>query len=152
MIRRHQVFLDTQAELSVIVYSGRSVASPAAETVIAGNSFQMTQNSTEVIIDWAGLQSIGVGKPKIRKGTWILDSTMLSGAGLPEPHGYFYRVIGVTELGGTQMSLELQTPARVSASNNPASATNPNGVLIIMENVVEVFERKTLSPTVAPGQ
>jgi hypothetical protein len=156
MIRRSQVFLDTQAELTVIVYSGRSLGSSSGETVIPGNFFQMQQNSTELIIDWGCQQLIQAGKPKIKKGTWILDATMVSANGQPEPHGYFYRVISVTELGGTLMSLELQQPARVNASQTfpfpNGSPNNPNGMLIIMDNVSEVFERKTLSPNIVPGQ
>jgi hypothetical protein len=150
MIRRPQVSLDSQAEMTVIVYSGRSVTSPSAETVITGNFFQMNRNSTEVLVNWSQLPA----KPKLRKGNWILDGTMYNSPfQSPEVHGYFYRIIGVTDLGGTLMSLEIQQPSLVDAglaSNNGAG--NPTGLLIIMENVAEVFERKTLSPNIGPGQ
>jgi hypothetical protein len=150
MIRRPQASLDSQAELTVVVYGGRSISSPSAETVITGTNFQMNRNSTEVLVDWSQLPA----KPKLRKGNWILDATMYNlPFQSPEPHGYFYRIIGVTDLGGTQMSLELQLPSLMDAgiaSNNGAG--NPAGLLIIMENVAEVFERKTLSPTIGPGQ
>jgi prepilin-type N-terminal cleavage/methylation domain-containing protein len=147
MIRRPQTALDSQAQMTVIVYSGRGVTTPSAETVIsnqAGPNVQFVQNSTEVLVDWGVLGS----KPKLRKGNWILDATMANTlTNAPEPHGYFYRIIGVTDLGGTQMSLEIQQPAIASVAT-----ANKAGLLIMMDNVAEVFERKTLSPNIAPGQ
>jgi hypothetical protein len=114
----------------------------------------MNFGSTEVLVDWSQLPA----KPKLRKGNWILDGTVYNSiTQFPEVHGYFYRIIGVTDLGGTQMSLELQQPSLVNAGvatfNGPSLPPgNPTGLLIIMENVAEVFERKTLSPAIAPGQ
>jgi hypothetical protein len=50
-----------------------------------------------------------------------------------DPHGYFHRVVGVTD-NGNRLTLELQP--------NPRIATQiGQGVLVVMENVVEVFEK-----------
>jgi len=145
MVRRQQVSIDSQCEFSVVVYNGRSLSSPAAETVYQGTNILFNWQQTEVIINYAAM---GMPRPKIRNGTWILDATMANMAGnqmVAEPHGFFYRVINVTE-GNGALSLELQVPARATVSNNPF------GLLIVMDNVAEVFERKMLTPNIAPGK
>src|SRR5262249_49979601 len=79
-------------------------------------------------------------RPDIRKGAWILDATVQAPQGnnfTPEPHGHLYRVVNITEAGSTLL-LELSEAPK-------ASTVLPNGtrygVLVLMENVVEVFEK-----------
>jgi hypothetical protein len=73
-------------------------------------------------------------RPKIRKGGWLLDATMQ-----PEPHGFFYRAVSVKDSGPGSVVVEVQTPLRGRFAGDPAP-----GQVVIMENVVEVFERGTL--------
>lgn len=108
-------------ELTVVVYSGRSPQS-------------LGERPIGPVVLSAGSNFVDVpGKPDIRKGNWILDATMQVNAATPDPHGHFYRVVGVTDQGATTR-LELD-------SNIKKGSTN--GSLIIMESVVEVFEKGT---------
>ena len=50
---------------------------------------------------------------------------------VPDPHGYFYRVVGVTQTSGNTMDVEVQTPLRAGG----------NGVVVVLDNVVEAFQR-----------
>lgn len=152
----------SQVDINVVVYSGRSVTSlseTAYPSVYFGAYYDTTQATplvpTKSFVDVPYQPG---ARPNVRTGTWILDATMTywNGAStVPDPHGYFYRVVGVTELG------PLPTPATTPAGPYPAGSLglrleiqstfkNPNptatpgtglpyGVLIVMENVAEVF-------------
>jgi len=167
LLRRPKANDPTVVDVTVVVYSGRSVTSlgetPFPNPALPGlgtpaNPFVLFDPSSKFVdITYSGT------KPSIRTGSWILDATMeyydnrpapFNPAGLPvnvpDPHGFFYRVVGVTELSSNSMRLELQTsPKRASyylpnPSLPPDPTTNapvPYGVLIVMENVVEVFEK-----------
>src|SRR5262249_19803360 len=103
--------------------------------------------SKYVDIVWQGT------RPSIRVGSWILDATMeyYNSAALvnvSDPHGFFYRVVGVTDLPpnitnppSNVLRLELQTYPRKASFYNTAGGPVPYGVLIVMENVAEVFEK-----------
>jgi hypothetical protein len=78
------------------------------------------------------------------------SSITFNAMNIPDPHGFFYRVVGVTDVSSTQLRLELQTyPKKASyylpnPTLPPDPVTNqpvPYGVLIVMENVAEVFEK-----------
>lgn len=75
-------------------------------------------------------------RPPVRKGSWVLDATVQEAPGRPSPHGFFYRVVNVTDLPtvGTQAGVLLTLQTR------PKKGTT-NGVLVVMEYVAEVFER-----------
>jgi hypothetical protein len=116
----------TTVNVSVVVYSGRQQQLNNAGMPMGENAYQANFNagSTIVQVSWTpGVQD----KPPIRRGGWILDATME-----PDPHGYFYRVVGVTDTGPGSMDIEVQTNVTVGA--------NP-GVLLVLENVVEVFDK-----------
>ncbi len=152
LLRRPKCINWDQADLSVVVYSGRSLDGLSNENGYAGSTF--TQGSTEVVMPYPG------SRPNIRRGSWILDGTMLNpykpnpsyapsppyAAGAPEPHGYFYRVVNVNDDNPGVLILEIQNPAQASTVTNGA----PYGVAITMEHVVEVFERKTLTKVIVP--
>jgi hypothetical protein len=115
-------------DVSVVVYSGRQQQLNNAGMPMGENPYQAVFNagSTTVQVTWTpGVQD----KPPIRRGGWILDATME-----PDPHGYFYRVVGVTDTGPGSMDVEVQY--------NPKASANP-GVLLVLENVVEVFPKGT---------
>jgi hypothetical protein len=57
---------------------------------------------------------------------------------VPAVHGFFYRVTGVTTPGAAgvnSMELELQTDWKLALTQ---------GVVVVMENVAEVFQRKAI--------
>lgn len=107
--------------VTVVVYAGRATALPGGDTTYsaAGNS-----QDTQVILTHAGTP------PTIRRGTWILDTSYEPATS--SVHGDFYRVVSVTTIDATHVSLELQ---------NPLSKTVT--AVTVMDNVVEVFERGT---------
>lgn len=99
----------------------------------------------------------GQEKPQVRKGGWVLDASLES---VNQPavngwaHGYFYRVVGIAETGMGSMDLELQTPLRedvdtitqMRADEKWWALPGPpfrlrTGRIIVLENVVEVFEK-----------
>jgi hypothetical protein len=128
--------LDVNANLTVIVYDRRTVlidAALAAPQPPQGErsflaKFDATTNLVTLTWDPAQRQET----PAVRRGTWILDATLA-----PQIHGFFYRVVGTAapvSAGGTQMQMDIEL------QSNPKASTD-NGVAVVMENVVEVFER-----------
>jgi hypothetical protein len=157
----------TRADVQVVVYSGRGVTN-LGETAYPGvfwggfwdptavtdpnpapNPPQLAPTSNFVDVPYQpGL------RPQVRLGTWICDATMEywnGAANVPDPHGYFYRVVGISELGtlpsppypaGSQgLRLEIQGTFKNASPTNSGTvlAPVPYGVLVVMENVVEVF-------------
>jgi len=113
-------------ELSVVVYSGRALNTAA--TGESAYSAAFAPGGTVVQLSWGA----GQNAPDVVSGGWIFDATMT-----PDPHGYFYRVVGVTQTSPSTMDVEVQTPLK------SAGSTGVNGMVVIMDNVVEVFERIT---------
>jgi hypothetical protein len=131
---------DSVADLTVVVFSGRPAIAPLAESQFGSIAFNTTSNV--VVLPYpAG------NKPSIRKGSWIMDATyqrpQRNGSVIqmvPEPHGYFYRVVGVSDGATNTLVLELQSNPRVSTVG--ATVTDPGyGILLFMEHVVEVFDK-----------
>ena len=127
-------------DVSVVVYSGRPLL-PLGESVYAGvpgNPIRLVLKSNTVTISWN--PNAGQVRPPIRNGTWLLDATMVHSNPAPpfrpDPHGHFYRVVSVAELGLVKgfpaVEVELQTDIR---------AGSDEGVLVVMENAIEVFEK-----------
>jgi hypothetical protein len=143
LLRRPRYWDRSVVDLVGVVYSGRSAA-VSNESVYSGILFD--SNSTTVTVTWN--PTIGEGRPAIRPGSWILDATVVkrnpssNPPYLPDPHGFFYRVVNVTD-GPTlnQITLELQTKPRVSTVGPSVSGGQGYGILVVMENVVEVFEK-----------
>jgi hypothetical protein len=122
-------------DLTVVVFSGRSEQLPELERAYTQVAFNSASNT--VNLAYSG------DKPPIRKGSWILDATIVQPSGgngsnsIPEPHGFFYRIVGVTDK-GSYLTVELQTNPKMSSVTRTGT---PYGVLIVLENVVEVFEK-----------
>jgi len=164
MLRRPRAFATSVVDCSVVVYSGRPL-SVLGETAYAVDftvnqinpastpPFQPSPGTTNNIVNltWgAGTSNPTLGHPNIRNGSWILDATVLEPGGIPDPHGTFYRVVNITDTGSNSATLELQTNIRQNSAPNATGQYPPpgtiyplagNGVLIVMENVVEVFEK-----------
>lgn len=136
-------------ELTVIVFSGRPAEGPIREDAY---TLRLTKGSTQAELFYTGLD-----RPRIYKGTWILDGTMTrleGGVPVPDdqPHGIFYRVVNVeedTEGGNPILRLELQEPAESNTFYPDANRT-PYGIGVVMEGVAEVFPGKLLTPNSRP--
>jgi hypothetical protein len=111
---------------TVVVYSGRS-QNILGETAYTGVTY--SAGNTVTVTPAAGQEP-----PAVRNGSWVLDATVTNALGAPEPHGFFYRVVGNTDLGGGSYQLEFETPIK-------ATTGGAYGVLVVMDNVAEVFER-----------
>lgn len=117
--------------LSVVVFEKRQMtvlgSQVAGETAYSAD-FRMA--NTNATLSWTSGDA-----PNVRKGTWILDNSSAA-----YQHGYFYRVVGVSSPGSNganSIDVELHIPAKAKAD---ASA---GGSAVVMENVVEVFDRGT---------
>jgi len=150
LLRRPKANDGTVVDVSVVVYSGRGLTSLGETPVLYGldpllNPTQFVKfDTTQKFVDIAW--PAGSTKPSIRTGSWILDGTMefynpVTMTNVPDPHGFFYRVVGVTDLTNNGMRLELQTYPKRSSFITVGPNVVPYGVLIVMENVVEVFEK-----------
>jgi hypothetical protein len=134
LLRRPRYSEAAVVDLTVVVYSGRNYSAVLGETAYTGVRFDPNSKVVQVT------PAVGQGQPAVRKGSWVLDATMVNGT-QPDPHGFFYRVSDVTEsvvAGRTVYDFELQTYPRLGTISGP---TTGYGVLVVPENVVEVFEK-----------
>jgi hypothetical protein len=114
---------DPTTEVSILVYSGRSInlttgLAPATET-----PYTVASSSGKVVT-----VSTSGGVPDIAPGTWVLDNASQPG------QGYFYRVTGVTVHGATA-DLELQDAPTVAPTR-----------IVVLDNVAEVLVKGVVSP------
>jgi hypothetical protein len=132
--------------LTIIIYNSRPIQminSLVPDEGVFGADANSTvtydTNTNLVTVQW---NPANVPGPAVRVGSWILDATPQSPApgSYTQPHAAFYRVVGVVEgVNGGQptLTLEMQTALR----SFPANAQT-NGVLIVMENVAEVVDKR----------
>jgi prepilin-type N-terminal cleavage/methylation domain-containing protein len=124
--------------VTVVVYKQRSTV-VLGETAYGNITYVPASQTVQVAY-------AGGAIPNIKKGGWILDATMddtyrdpNDGNLYPAPHGFFYRVSNVVDIGGV-LNVELETPLR-----NPNPTVTPwqttGGVLVVLDDVAEVFER-----------
>jgi hypothetical protein len=128
-----------------------------------------SSNSNIVTLNYNG------ARPPIKRGTWIMNASQYavtehSGAlNGPTVDQYlrqfadFYRVVSVQEsttATGGAMDIEIQSPLKplpqpgqIPGTNNYARFTNGRTwqVLIVMDNVTEVFDRGTISAFGTPA-
>lgn len=159
LLRRPQVNLPEQADLTIVVFSSRTVDTPADENnqwieqPYPNTRFYLNTNEAEI---YYGALNNNLPRPKIRKNSWILDATMAhrksTGEYVPAPHGYFYRVVEVNDDTTNVLRLTLQQRVRWDHPNDGWSVQNGAGIglAIVMEHVAEVFERNTLRDTTMP--
>jgi hypothetical protein len=149
---RQPVFNSGVVRTTIVVYSGRS-------SLILGEtaySVNFVAGTNSVIVDLANNpQNIGKEVPAVRNGSWILDATVVNATNsaklIPDPHGYFYRVVSVTSPAANAYQLELERPLRPSTTLIPGSPSptntldpatqTPYGVLVVLDNVAEVIEK-----------
>lgn len=167
LLRRPRTADRSVVELTTVVYSGRPLGPNASNDElpyttlprdpldasganVAGNSL------IRVIWD----PNLGQQRPPVRVGNWVLDASLDLYAGSPTgpffgtAHARFYRVVGVTEnadLPLPALDLEVQTPLREDLYSVPFPLAEPVptlglarwriGRVLVLENVVEVFEK-----------
>jgi type II secretory pathway pseudopilin PulG len=130
--------LRTQVDVSIVVYSGRSLDVPTDELAFLGYppTGGQLSGSRQVLLQYSG------AKPALRRGSWVLDASVFDSAGNINPQGKFYRVVNVED-GAGSLNIELQTPLATGPNTTPR-------VFIVMANVVEVFQIGEISPTSLP--
>jgi hypothetical protein len=149
-VRRPNNSVRTEVELTVIVYSGRPIDISTPERVLRCD---FVQGSTSATIRF----NAATDKPALRRGQWILDSTMVTfapggGNPTPTPHGFFYRVVDVDDSTAGILRVELQTPALATTNlANTANPQNTGGQVTILANVAEVFNKGIVSPYTTPA-
>jgi hypothetical protein len=130
-------------DVTVVVYSGRSLQF-GADLTPAGENAYLTgpnpSNAAQGFVQGSNVVELqyGATRPNLRRGEWIMDAQMVDAQGNPKPHGYFYRVVNVTDVNSTTLELELQTAAK--------DFTAANSKILVLDNVVEVFDKPTMGP------
>jgi Tfp pilus assembly protein PilV len=154
MFRRPSNADRTTVDITTIIYSGRSIDVPSAETAYPGSGISVSAavgtslNPKQLTLNYTGLT-----KPAIRRGQWILDATLWDWNGsnvILAPQGYFYRVVNVDDSTANQLGVELQTPLLGGPSPTNASAPTFSRSIIVMNNVVEVFTRANVTAVSPP--
>jgi hypothetical protein len=153
LLKRPRAYSPEVVDLSVVVYGSRPVQVPGGEnSYFAASDTSVPPNPNILNVYW---NPASTDKPPFRKGVWVLDTTvdLTPNPASPAqpwqvPRGYFYRVVGTTDLGldtGTGLNvtqLEIQSPLKaVLPPPNPAKPSPGMGTIVLMEQVVEVFDR-----------
>jgi hypothetical protein len=131
-----------QVDLSVVVYSGRSFAAINQEHPFPA---AFDPNNSIITLSWGAANA----PPSLKRGGWVLDATNLDltkTPPAPSPHGFFYRVVKLTErvdptdpTTPNKLDLEIEGTLHGYTASTPA----PQGWVVVMDNVVDVIERKT---------
>ena len=139
----------TAADITTILYSGRSLDVASLETPYVG-TVQFPTVSPGVAPTTKSLTlAYGSGpKPALRRGNWILDATMTDASGNPDPQGIFYRVVNVDDSTAGALTLELQTP--IVGKSDTAVTQTTTRTFVVMEKVIEVFTKKDVSNVAPP--
>jgi hypothetical protein len=130
-----------RASVSVVVYSGRSVDVPSNEAAYLGAIVQTSPG----VYDLKQVTLTYASKPTVRRGGWVLDATLFDASGNVYPQGFFYRVVNVDDSVPGQVTLELQTPLRATATWAMPAETATR-VIVVLDNVVEVFQKEDVEP------
>jgi hypothetical protein len=155
MFRRAHNSDRTAIDITTICYSGRSIEVASPEITYPGSGVspavaaQVGGNLKELFLSYTNLP-----KPAVRRGTWVLDATLwdYDSKGkptIPNPQGYFYRVVNVDDSTPGLLSLELQTPLLGGPGPNTPKATKFPRAIVVMDKVVEVFTKSDVA-RVAP--
>jgi hypothetical protein len=100
-----------------------------SESAFSAN-FDVTTNT--ISVDWSKSP-----RPNVNIGDWILDVSYLPGPTYGTCHGYFYRVVGISQVGGSKVDYyEVQQKIRGFPAN-----TITGGTIMTLEGVVDVYER-----------
>jgi type II secretory pathway pseudopilin PulG len=145
LLRRPRLGDDRVADMSVVVYAGRTTGSVHGENTYLATYAGTLGTANSLTLNYGTAAT----KPRIRNGSWILDVTQdtctnaSTGRQYKLVRGHFYRVVDATEnAANTAYTLELQTPLRVPLYGGVPPAGNRLNI-VVMESVIEVFDRGT---------
>jgi hypothetical protein len=132
LLRRPRRPLNNEVDISIVVYNQRPLRltgglNPNEDAYGAAFNFNNTPNVVRMTLGQ------GQSRPPLRSGGWILDASIYNG----QPHGFFYRVIEVTEIDANTLELTCETPFK------EFPATQTPGVIMVLEGVVEVIEKRS---------
>lgn len=189
LVRRPLHRVQSVVDMTVVVYQGRTLSLVLTETAYGNRASAQTARVSPGIRFDPASKTVRVyynrsqGKPAIKRGSWILDATMVNDVihdrtgdpndrhVIPDPHGFFYRVADVTEGVATTRPTGALDPHQgfslnINRQEQPSPLITPPytyldlelegyprqstidpvtgryyGVLIVLENVAEVFEK-----------
>lgn len=144
LVQRPRTSDPSVVNCSIVVYNKRPLALTGSLTLSEATYnavYNLTKNT--ISVSWAGSTA-----PNIRTGGWVLDCTYVQ---IPPPpavqkfgsaHGYFYRVVGITDTSPTSADLEVQQPLRgFPLPTAPNYSLTPPGMVMFLDGVAEVYER-----------
>jgi hypothetical protein len=149
LVQRPQSANASIATVSVVVFNKRPLAltnSLALAESAYGATFHLNTNS--ITLTWERASA-----PNVSPGDWLLDCTLVQHPAPPKgpvyanAHGYFYRVVGVTQTSPTSADYEVQQPIRGFTPPpytwGPANAapTSGPGTVIVIEGIADVYDR-----------
>ncbi len=120
LVRQAQAGSSAVVDMSVVVFRTRDTTLPPRDVTYTATGAVNTNTAT--------ITYGASGAPNLRTGAWVLD-TSASASGNNAVPGYFYRVVGYTDYGGT-MQLELETNLKQNVTS-----------LTFLDSVAEVFDR-----------
>jgi hypothetical protein len=136
LIQRSRNDVPAEVNVNVLVYAGRSPTdTPSPESAFVADS---AAGSKQIIV-----RLNGQAPPALRKGSWIAWTMPVTPVnGVTYPVLDFYRVVGVSDEVPDQLSVEIEAPIK-----SYVGATYTNRAVVVFENLVEVFERGSVSPS-----
>ena len=138
------------ANMTVVVFDRRALLYPPPSV----SGFEVAFNATFT----TGLTSVTLNLNAadqaldLKPGSWVMDATIIPSPApttqYPKPppirQAYFYRVVTVTQVSGTQVNLELQSPVTPPTGYAPIGYSYA-GTLVALRGVAGVFVRPPLT-------
>jgi hypothetical protein len=158
MLQRPKNNVPHEVHVRVLVYGGRSATdTPSQELAFfasANNYFPTVDPKPNSVVVNLG----GQAKPPMHKGGWVGFATLLPATGgVQSTIGFeFYRVASVIEDSANQLTVEFEQPLRSqNVTGSPlynAGNGTLTGILVVFENLLEVFDRGVMSPSSTNGR
>lgn len=153
MLRRDSNSNRTETNMTIAVYFRRSMESLSEEPTFDGSLLSDPSLSPVSTITLhypkAGGDPNNARKPPIRRGSWILDATMVNKfSNTASPQGFYYRVVDVSEprLLGPEygVDVQLETPIRPGPSGLRAR------LIVVPDRLLEVFDKGPIDMMSSP--
>jgi len=149
LLQRAKNNVRQEVNLKVVVYMNRPPSDTSPLEIPVGNvecEATPTVAGRSVIASDVLLLNPGSGIPgsTFRSGAWIMLANSTPAA--PEPFADFYRVVGVQKA-GSQFQLTVSPPIR----NHLGTQTTYRAEAFVLDGVVEVFDRGTITPFEVPA-
>jgi prepilin-type N-terminal cleavage/methylation domain-containing protein len=122
LLRRPRASVASVVDLTVVVYAGRDTQLGSGETTYSATGTKGANGLT--------LTYTAGNKPALRRNAWVLDVTYDTTNKVPQ--GNFYRVVNVTDLSATQLSLEMEGLLEADVNT-----------VVVLDGAIEVFKKGT---------